>query len=407
MRHIGRCLFGVAVLATFAVLAVLAVKPVQAAAQKHFALTDRGQTVFLDYRFESLTGTQHELRLRLDKQALYRAESLFKPLDTKLLKQEVEKEHQRLVNHTVQLLGKEFPTVKFELKGTHNILWQVTTPNHYQQQRQDLFKQLMNDQVEAIRTQFPKVSIKRDNKGDMTLTARDEKQLRSVEQAMSKANQTVKRQIDQKDAEQQQTMTRLSSTVKGRVSEKLDTISIKIDQFQQDYIAMRGYSPYKENSLLPDYVGIARRSLTDVDSLMNDMRPWLSGLSQREAIARVLMWVQSIPYSVLQDRDDDAGFLPPISVLQQNRGDCDSKSVLLATLLHLLYPDLPVAMILMETHALIGIGIPVDQNDMTWRHENFHWVLAEPAGPGLLPLGRAGDELAKNKQAVEAVLRLF
>ena len=59
------------------------------------------------------------------------------------------------------------------------------------------------------------------------------------------------------------------------------------------------------------------------------LRPWLAGLSQRQAINRLLIWVQSIPYDTLHDRANDLGFLAPINVLMQNRGDCDSKSVLM------------------------------------------------------------------------------
>lgn len=55
----------------------------------------------------------------------------------------------------------------------------------------------------------------------------------------------------------------------------------------------------------------------------------------------VLSWVQSIPYNKLEERlnSNGAGYLPPLSVVVNNQGDCDSKAVLMTNPVRPLLPD--------------------------------------------------------------------
>jgi hypothetical protein len=103
----------------------------------------------------------------------------------------------------------------------------------------------------------------------------------------------------------------------------------------------------------------------------------------------LLSWVQSIPYNELEDRmsSNGAGYLPPLAIIRQNQGDCDSKSVLMASLIRSLLPDVKLVMIYLPQHALLGISLPTRSNEQTFSFNGSEYLLMEPTGPAVMPLG--------------------
>jgi hypothetical protein len=103
----------------------------------------------------------------------------------------------------------------------------------------------------------------------------------------------------------------------------------------------------------------------------------------------LLSWVQSIPYNELEDRmsSNGAGYLPPLAIIRQNQGDCDSKSVLMASLIRSLLPDVKLVMIYLPQHALLGISLPTRSNEQTFKFDGSDYLLMEPTGPAVMPLG--------------------
>ena len=81
------------------------------------------------------------------------------------------------------------------------------------------------------------------------------------------------------------------------------------------------------------------------------------------------------------------GFLLPQELLVRNAADCDSKVVLLASLLRGLYPDLPLGLVLLPDHALLGVAMPSEAGEQTLRLSGHRLLLVEAAGPANLPPG--------------------
>jgi hypothetical protein len=106
-------------------------------------------------------------------------------------------------------------------------------------------------------------------------------------------------------------------------------------------------------------------------------------MPERAYAERALAFVQAIPYEAVT-RDS---FAPPLAVLRDPHADCDEKAVLYAALLRAVAPTLPVAILTMEDHAIVGVGLPAAGGDQTLVIEGQAWVLAEPAGPALHALG--------------------
>jgi len=143
-----------------------------------------------------------------------------------------------------------------------------------------------------------------------------------------------------------------------------------------------------------NHIDVANNSVADFKSLKNIILAKVSIKNIRKVSNYVLGFVQSIPYSTLESRisSSGAGFNPPAKLIWENQGDCDSKMALTATLLRALMPRIDMAMFYIEQHAFIGIAIPVQAGEMMVEHQGVKYVLAEPTGPALYPLGTLAPE---------------
>lgn len=151
-----------------------------------------------------------------------------------------------------------------------------------------------------------------------------------------------------------------------------------------------------------NHVDIAEKSVADFKVLKPLVLEKVSIENIRKVTNFVLSFVQSIPYSTLESRvtSSGAGFNPPAKLLWENQGDCDSKMTLTAAILRALMPRIKMAMIYIDQHAFIGVAIPAKGNEVTIRYKNINYLLAEPTGPALYPLGTLApeSELAINQE---------
>ena len=108
----------------------------------------------------------------------------------------------------------------------------------------------------------------------------------------------------------------------------------------------------------------------------------------------VLGFIQSIPYSALESRltSSGLGFNPPAKVLWENQGDCDSKMTLVASILRALMPRLKMALIYIDKHAFIGLAIESRANEVSISFKETNYLLADPTGPALFPIGQLPPE---------------
>lgn len=183
----------------------------------------------------------------------------------------------------------------------------------------------------------------------------------------------------------------------------------KIAEYQRDmreqekaafaeYLYKNYYEQYQtrfnENAIKPDHIRYIQESTRALIPLSQALYEQLDQQSDaRNYINLLLGWIQSIPYSTLDDRieTNGSGFLPPITLLNQNKGDCDSKSVLAAAIIRAFLPNVPMKMVLLRDHALLAISLTVKGDDESLMIDGIPFVLLEPTGPLQLPLGQVGD----------------
>jgi len=143
-------------------------------------------------------------------------------------------------------------------------------------------------------------------------------------------------------------------------------------------------------AIKPDHVTISSLSTSDLKPLRPIILEKVSVKNIRQATDFVLGFVQNIPYSTLNSRvnSSGAGFNAPLKLLWENQGDCDSKVTLTSAILRSLMPRVNMVLVFINNHALIGIETPAEANDITITLDGVTYLLGEPTGPALLPLGQ-------------------
>lgn len=168
------------------------------------------------------------------------------------------------------------------------------------------------------------------------------------------------------------------------------------DETEADFLAKHFYNiltdQFKRTGIKPDHVRIAQQGTKDITPLSQAILDSNPQLRTRQMVSLVLSFVQSIPYSTLENRrlSSGAGFSPPLKLLNNNQGDCDSKVTLMASILKAMYPRMKVVIIYLPEHALIGVQIGHRNAEKYVKLAGRNFVLAEPTGPAMLELGEVG-----------------
>lgn len=142
----------------------------------------------------------------------------------------------------------------------------------------------------------------------------------------------------------------------------------------------------------PDFARIVPRAAADLKPVAEAIAAATS--DERERIALALAFIQSIPYAV-PNRRSQGGFVMPAAFFDLNRGDCDVKSAALAAILMTLLPNRSIAMVLPPEHALLAVDIPSAGDEAKIVVNGRSYVLLEPTGPALWPIGRVAEETGR------------
>lgn len=181
-------------------------------------------------------------------------------------------------------------------------------------------------------------------------------------------------------------------------------IKIRSDLIQE-YLNKHYYMKFKDSFatplIKPDHIRIASESIALFDGVAEHASKSFLKTPPREIINFYLSWLQSIPYADLEDRitAQGSGFNPPNRLLLEHQGDCDSKSTLYAALIRRLFSRLGIVLVYLPNHALIGLQIGKTETDEYIEIDGNNYVLAEPTGPALMPLGSIS---ASSKRAIQA-----
>jgi len=397
-----RCLLGAS-----AVLALLCAPPVVAGpGQAAFRLARGSDAVTLDYRLEDPEGKAHRLRFAFPAKTIEQTRGRFKAYDPRELQRAADAEAQRQIGAAVVQLRGRYPQAAFEVRTDGTIRWTVGSPPGFEGRQQAIYDEHLGREIVALQGEFPKAKIEPGD-GHFAIQAQDQTQLRRIEQRLLAAQGSANQALAEDTRQVKRDLDRDADAIRAEIESDLAAMEGRVRDFAEGFVRDRLYTLAEDQALRPDYARIARLALDDLAPAVTAMRRWTRGMSRRDALGHLLLFTQSIPYDPLEDRGTDAGFRLPALVLADNRGDCDSKAVTFAALAHLLYPDLPIAMVLLPRHAYLALGLKPEPGDQTLDLDGRVWTQAEAAGPGLLPIGRLAPQGRVESSAIKALVPLF
>ncbi|WP_314927967.1 transglutaminase domain-containing protein [Aeromonas piscicola] len=188
----------------------------------------------------------------------------------------------------------------------------------------------------------------------------------------------------------------LKSRNQDKAREALAWATRQRSKLESEWLKQHYFQPFTPPDGVPaikqDHVRIALESRAELAPLAEQLKQ--AGTTETEArqktVAHTLGFIQAIPYQLLDSQSGRSGkgFLSPRQVLEQNRGDCDSKVTLMAAMLAQLLPELRQAMVFVPGHALLGVALPAKPGEATLSWEGETYLLMEPTGPGQFAMGR-------------------
>lgn len=180
-------------------------------------------------------------------------------------------------------------------------------------------------------------------------------------------------------------------------SEKLSRLyeaSLTEYLYQEYYTDFPGFYTAQNSKIYkPDHIRFAKESVSMVTPIVQELQRRFPRATARGIASFLLSWIQSIPYDTMESRavSNGAGFVPPLRLLSTNKGDCDSKVTLMASIMKAMFPTLRIAIIYVPGHALIGMNVSHLEEDEKLDIDGLDYTLSEPVGPGLLPFATISE----------------
>lgn len=161
------------------------------------------------------------------------------------------------------------------------------------------------------------------------------------------------------------------------------------------FLSSRGFTILPGNTLTADLPGIARRNVKELRPMAQALGAIAekNGYDSSEIIGAALSLVQTafryetVPMVV--NGRQTGGIYPPLETVAKGKGDCDTKSALLAALL-MNWNKVKLVGIGVPDHYLMGVLRNPAKGDAFVEYQGLRYVLMEPSGPAWLPPGMVG-----------------
>ncbi len=198
-----------------------------------------------------------------------------------------------------------------------------------------------------------------------------------------------------------------------KAQQMMATLAAEQNKALNDYLA-KGYyylldDPVKGKGVIPDHLLFMQDALGQLQPVADAFIANYGKNNIRQIAAQLTAWIQQIPYRDLDNRleSNGNGYAPPVQLIFDHSGDCDSKAVLWATVMRLIFPTLMIKIIYLPNHAVIAAQVPATDTEQVIDFADSSLLLIDPTGPAQLKLGQVGDEYQAALQSKQFSQRTF
>ena len=209
----------------------------------------------------------------------------------------------------------------------------------------------------------------------------------------------------------------LQFTVQADDSTKAKTVAATLRSLQtsalDQYLAQGYYflldDPVKGKGVIPDHLRFMQDALGQLQPVADAFISNYGKKNIRQIAARLTLWIQQIPYRDLDNRieSNGKGYAPPVQLIFDHNGDCDSKAVLWATVMRLIFPTLMIKIIYLPNHAIIAAQVPATDTEQVIDFADASLLLIDPTGPAPLKLGQISPEFQAALRSKQFSQRTF
>lgn len=391
-------------------LALLAAPAAGQAAAVDFAKWEADGVTGLAYQFADADGVSHRVAFALPTAEVAAALDGFARYDPRAVGEQVRGAFRQRLESEVAALRRRYPQADITLDASNQInltIRSTTTPERMQANQITLLRR----EAAKLARDYPDIEFKVSDGGRISAYGvMDKEKKRALDTLLKAATIKAERLWRAQARNADRAVARDERALRREIDEAFAAARGRAESAARSAIAAQGYEPHDARRLRPDYASIAQAGANDLAGALPAFRSLVQGLGERAAINRLLAFFQSIPYDPLTSRSSsgtDAGFALPVALLARNRGDCDTKSVAFASVLHRLFPDTAIGLLLLDDHALLALDMPARQGDRTINAYGRRWVLAEPVGPRLAKLGQIGEQTKRQLRGRPQLLQLF
>lgn len=186
-------------------------------------------------------------------------------------------------------------------------------------------------------------------------------------------------------------------TVSGSDASQVAKVQQQLQQAQeqayQNFLKRDAYflltSNTGEKYVIPDHVRTMHQSRPALQPVAKAFVDLYGKNNIRQLSGKLNEWVQQIPYVDLSNRQlsGGGGYSPPLKLLVEHGGDCDSKAVLYAAVLQNMFPRIRIGIVYFEDHAVVAAQIPALGHELTVTLQGNSYLVIDPTGPAPTKLG--------------------
>ena len=164
-------------------------------------------------------------------------------------------------------------------------------------------------------------------------------------------------------------------------------------------LVARGFAILPGKVLTADIPAVARRNVKELRRFALDLESQAgSGASNSDGVVGAALSLVQTAFlyeqvPALINGRQTGGIYPPLEAIARGKGDCDTKSALLAAIL-MNWGGLKLIGVGAPEHYLMGVLRNPAKGDAFVEYRGERYVLMEPAGPAWLPLGAVGPATA-------------
>jgi len=194
----------------------------------------------------------------------------------------------------------------------------------------------------------------------------------------------------------------LDIQIKGKDDDAVESAMALLEQTKQkayDHYLQEGYFyllklPNHQAVVIPDHFRFLQLSIDELKPVAKAFTDVYGRNNIRQIANKLALWIQRIPYQDLSDRQESAGagYSPPLQLLYDHRGDCDSKAVLFAGVMKNIFPNSQFRIIYFRDHAVIAAQIPAVKNEKALEIDGIKFLLIDATGPLELPIGQLTEQ---------------